>query len=77
MIARDDLEAWVVQALKKLGGKGQIRDIAKEIWTTHKKELEASKLLYTWQYDMRWAAMKLRKKNKLKTADKKRVWELT
>ena len=76
MLVRDDLESWVLQALRSLGGKAQIRKVAEAIWTAHKKELERSKLLYTWQYDMRWAAMKLRKKGKLKGADKSRVWEL-
>jgi hypothetical protein len=75
VLTRDDLEAWVLAALKELGGKARIKDVAKVIWNTHRAKLETTDLLYTWQYDMRWAATKLRKKKKLKEADNK-VWEL-
>jgi len=36
-------------------------------------------LFYTWQYDMRWAATKLRRDGKLKAATRspKGTWELT
>jgi hypothetical protein len=53
-----------------------VKDVAKAIWDKHKRELERTDLLYTWQYDMRWAAMKLRKKKKLKKAGTNKVWEL-
>lgn len=79
MIIRDDLQAWVVNALASYGGRARLIDVAKYIWRTHSKELEASgDLLFTWQYDMRWAATILRKKGKLKAADdtKRGVWEL-
>lgn len=77
MITRDDLEAWVLQAVKDLGGKGRVIDIAKSIWTEHEGDLRrAGDLFFTWQYDMRWAAMKLRKKKKLKAASSNKVWEL-
>jgi hypothetical protein len=75
MLKRDDLESWVIDALKQLGGKARIKDVAKIIWNQHQKALEETDLLYTWQYDMRWAATKLRQKKKLKEADNK-VWEL-
>jgi len=76
MLECDDLEAWVLISLRQLGGKARIKDIAKIIWDSHRDELERTDLLYTWQYDMRWAALKLRKKKKLKEADGK-VWELS
>jgi hypothetical protein len=76
MLKRDDLQAWVLYALKQLGGKGRIKDITKIIWSLHRNELEQTDLLYTWQYDMRWAATVLRKKKKLKEADGKN-WELS
>ena len=61
MATRTDLKDWVVEALKKRKGTGWPREISKDIWENHKKELEASgDLLYTWQYDVRWAAQSLR-----------------
>lgn len=63
MPGRDTLVMWVNEAVEALGGKAKIADVAKNIWENHRSEIEASgKLLYTWQYDMRWAAMVLRKK---------------
>jgi len=76
MLKRDDLQAWVLDALRQLGGKARIKDVAKVIWSSHRRELEQTDLMYTWQYDMRWAATVLRKKKKLKDAAGK-VWELS
>lgn len=78
-MTKDDLQTCVVEALKKLGGKGSIVEIAKIIYDTYEKELKASgNLFYTWQYDMRWAATQLRRQNKMKPAVQSRngIWEL-
>lgn len=79
MLKRDDLQQWVVDALKGYGGKARLIDVAKHIWETHEQELKHSRLLYTWQYDMRWAATKLRHKKMLKMPEDcpRGVWELT
>jgi hypothetical protein len=62
MATRDDLKVWVVEALNAHGGSAHIVDVAKHIWTNHRAQLETSgSLLYTWQYDARWAADSLRK----------------
>jgi len=54
------LQEWIVEALRKLGGKGQIVDVAEEIWLRHQAELERDRtLFFTWQYRMRWAAKQL------------------
>ena len=42
MNSRDDLQDWVYQALKSVGGKGRIVDVAKYIWTNKEQELRAS-----------------------------------
>jgi hypothetical protein len=79
MATRTDLQEWVAAALGKLGGRGTVAEVAKEIWNSHEEELRASgNLLYTWQYDMRWAAMQLRKRGVIKAAVKSPsgVWEL-
>ena len=57
MASREDMKAWVVTALTSLGGKAWPSDVAKYIWDNYEAELRRSgKLLYTWQYDVRWAA---------------------
>jgi len=65
MSSRQDLVDWVYEALVALGGEGRVVDAAKHIWAHHESDLRASgNLFYTWQYDMRWAAMILRKQGK-------------
>ncbi len=54
-------------------------DVAKEIWREHETDLRSSgDLFYTWQYETRWAAQKLRDEGKLTyiRKDKKPVWQL-
>jgi hypothetical protein len=78
MIDRDDFEYWVIDSLKALGGSASISEIAKCIWDNHKRTIEITPFLYSWQYEMRWAATSLRKKGKLKkvSLSPKGVWEL-
>jgi hypothetical protein len=73
------LQLWVVEAIKSLGGKGRLVDVAKVIWTQHHTDLEAmGDHFYTWQYDMRWCATRLRKLGILKdtSESQKGLWEL-
>jgi hypothetical protein len=75
-----DLIDWLVEALQAGKGAGRIADLCKHVWETHRADLEKSgDLLYTWQYDIRWAAYQLRKLGKLKAmaVSPKGVWELT
>jgi ribulose kinase len=61
MATKSDLQDWVQNALSRMGGRGSLTDVAKEIWRAHESELRSSgDLFYTWQYDMRWAANRLR-----------------
>ncbi|HAD87957.1 MAG TPA: hypothetical protein DCG48_11390 [Rhodospirillaceae bacterium] len=79
MASRQDLPGWVLSAIKANKGQASILAVAKHIWKHHQAELEGSiPLFYTWQYDMRWAALTLRKRGLLKPADQSRrgVWEL-
>ena len=79
MIIRQDLQEWVVRALKESGGEAKLVDVAKHIWSHHSDELQqAGDMFYTWQYDMRWAATRLRKSGKLKPArtDDRGTWRL-
>ncbi len=63
---RNDLVNWVEEALAAQGGSAKIVDVAREISTRHHRELaDAGDLNFTWQYDMRWAALKLSKQGKV------------
>lgn len=79
MALKGKLEDWVTEALQELGGSGSIVAVAKKIWSHHEAELlAAGDIFYTWQYDMRWAAERLRKKGAMKTVaiSPRGVWEL-
>jgi hypothetical protein len=63
---RNDLLPIVEAAVRHFGGRASVVQVASYIWEHHEAELRASgNLFYTWQYDMRWAALKLRKARKL------------
>jgi len=79
MATREDMKEWVLVALRSLGGKAWPCDVAKYIWHNYESDLRGSgTLLYTWQYDARWAATVLRKTGKLKAVHGRRdlPWEL-
>ncbi|SPU52615.1 Uncharacterised protein [Brevundimonas vesicularis] len=65
MVSRHHLKDWVIEALRNIGKPAKIIDVAKEIWRAHGAELEGTPLFYTWQYDMRWAALSLSKEGKV------------
>ena len=71
---------WEVEALKHLGGKAGVVQVSKQVWKTHAADLAASDdLFYTWQYDIRWAAQKLRNDGVLKAMHGRKgpgEWEL-
>lgn len=57
---------WLYKALEDAGGEATILYLAKKIWEEYEHEIRSSdKFLYTWQYDMRWAAFELRKQGRL------------
>lgn len=79
MVTREDMKPWVVAALTSMGGKGWPRDVAKYIWDNYEIEIKRSgSLLYTWQYDVRWTAMAMRKEGSIKPVGGRtdRPWEL-
>ena len=79
MATKSDLEHWLYDALIALKGRANIIDICTHVWNSHEQELRASgDLFYTWQYDIRWAANRLRKSGKMKAADlsPSGIWEL-
>ena len=79
MATREDLSLWVLEALRANGGRARLLDVCKHIWNHHEAELRASgDLFFKWQYDVRWAAQRLRHSGKLKALhqDKSGIWEL-
>ena len=66
MAERSDLQLWVLRALADLGGHGTIVQVARYIWDAHEDDLrDSDDLFFTWQYDLRWAAYRLRKSGHL------------
>jgi ribulose kinase len=79
MATREDLQDWLTEALTVLGGRGSIVEVCKQIWEHHESDLRASSdLFYTWQYDVRWAANRLRLSGRMKSVEQSdpHVWEL-
>jgi hypothetical protein len=79
MASKEDLVTWVEDAIRANGGSARLLDVATHIWAYHESELRASgDLFYKWQYDMRWAANKLRRSGMMKSTDvsPNGVWEL-
>lgn len=71
---------WVVEALEQLGGTAGVVEVSRQVWQNHESDLrESGDLFYTWQYDLRWAATKLRKAGQLQPSTGRRIraeWEL-
>lgn len=68
---------WILEALRGLGGSARVTEVCKHIWTNHEADLRHSgDLFFTWQYDVRWAATKLRKARKLRANGPNEPWRL-
>ena len=79
MATKQDLQDWVLEAVKAEGGSAGPVAVARQIWQQHEHDLRQSgDLFYTWQYDMRWAAQVLRDGGKLAKVDGSRAgtWNL-
>ena len=79
MYSRDVLMDWLVEALEDRGGEAHLVQVAESVWERHEEDLRRSgALFFTWQYDLRWAALKLRKRGVLRAVDdtRKGVWGL-
>jgi hypothetical protein len=78
LATRDDLQDWVLEALRAVGGEAHLVEVTRTVWEAHRADLEASgDLFYTWQYDLRWAATKLRHRGLLDTAERTGRWRLS
>ena len=80
MASKEDLQTWVREALSAHGGRASIVEVAQHIWTHNEMALrESGDLLFTWQYDMRWAANVLRRNGVMKAVglSSRGIWELS
>jgi hypothetical protein len=79
MKTRADFLKPVEDAVRSHGGSASLVEVARYIWENHESDLRKSgNLFYRWQYEVRWAATRLRRTGVLKpaTASPKGVWEL-
>lgn len=78
MATKHDLADWTHQALSELGGAAHHVRVAEYVWRNHEDELRGSgDLFYTWQYDLRWAANRLRREGVMSPVDANDgVWRL-
>lgn len=75
-MTRHDFKPWIMEALDSNGGRAGIFQIARFIWDNyHHKISRDKKILYTWQYEMRWAAQSLKDDGLIELGKFKRgVW---
>jgi len=78
-IDRATMTEWVIDALRNLGGSGEIVDICKEVWKNHEQEINSSgDMFYKWQYEIRWAGDLLRRRGDILPASQssRGIWQL-
>lgn len=73
------MKIWIIECIREWGGSAWPREVSKYVWGRYEAELRGSgDILYTWQYDIRWAAQQLRNGGTLKPVNRCRdlSWEL-
>lgn len=76
---RDDLPDLLYRSLDELGGEATAIEAAAYFWSRHDRELRQSgNLFYTWRYDLKTAAEKLRRERRMVEASytPEGVWAL-
>jgi hypothetical protein len=79
MADKQDLETWLVDALHGADGWAHHVRLAEAIWREHELDLRRSgDLFYTWQYDLRWAAKRLRDRGVMEAVHSRSdgIWRL-
>ena len=79
MARRKDLRNWVIEALKAHNGRASLVQVCRYVWEKYEDELRRSgDLFFTWQYDVRWGAKRLRDEGILEAAElsPRGIWEL-
>ena len=60
-MTREDFKPWIMEALNAHDGKAEIFQVSRFIWDNYQHRISLDKkILYTWQYEIRWAALGLR-----------------
>jgi hypothetical protein len=80
MSKRDIFLDWIIDAIRAHGGSAKIAVICKHVWDNHENDLRRmGDMLYTWQYDIRWAGLKLRQNGRLRPSNQtpKGIWILS
>lgn len=80
MANKHDLEDWLIEALQAANGWAHHVRLAESIWAEHEIDLRASgDLFFTWQYDLRWAAQRLRRRGIMRAVESRSdgIWRLT
>lgn len=77
-LSRHDFKPWILESLTFHGGSAEIFQISRFIWDNyHHLISEDKKILYTWQYEIRWAALSLRNDGLIELGKIRRgVWSL-
>jgi len=76
-INRDMVSAWVLEALRANGNQGSILEISRHVWMHHERDIRnAGDLLYTWQYDLRWAITDLNRRGSITHNRQGEPWRL-
>lgn len=79
IVTRESMKQWIIECLREHGGSAWSREVSKYVWDRYEAELrDSGDMLYTWQYDIRWAAQQLRNEDTLKPVNRRRdlPWEL-
>ena len=79
IVTRENMKKWIIECLQERGGSAWPREVSKYVWDSYEAELrDSGDMLYTWQYDIRWAAQQLRNEGTLKPVNRRRdlPWEL-
>jgi hypothetical protein len=78
-VSRKEFSPWVIAALENHSGTANIFQISKYVWDNYHHIIsQDSKMLYTWQYELRWAIQNLKKELKIQHKEKsiRGTWEL-
>ena len=78
-VTRDTLKEYILEALE-LKGPQTPNQVSKWVWNNHSSDLRKSgDLLYSWQYDLRWAIQRLKGDDlaAIDSSHKPSIWSIT
>ena len=61
VVTRESMKQQIIESLKERNGSAWPREVSKYVWDNYEADLnDSGDILYTWQYDIHWAAQQLR-----------------